>query len=188
LDGQVALGLLHWKTRVHHKKVFLDEWAPVKKPTSLGGREGENLRRRGTEKAQGAFGFAQLAAEFGRITADQVPKPAADRKSTFVDSARPFETLSRVVDRTNSLLKNSRFGDDFVIREFVANLGGSDAGQIRGSGRPFFLYFARDAGAEGPSTSQDPGAGARCSWGPEPRTWPALFERRTSLDPPLSSC
>lgn len=47
----MALGLLHWKTRVLHKKVFLDEWAPVKKPTSLGGREGENLRRRGTEKA-----------------------------------------------------------------------------------------------------------------------------------------
>jgi hypothetical protein len=54
---------------------------------------------------QGAFGFAQLAAEFGRITADQVPKPAADRRSTFVDSARPFETLSRVVDRTGADLR-----------------------------------------------------------------------------------
>jgi hypothetical protein len=30
----------------------------------------------------------------------------------------------------SSLLKNSRFGDDFVIQGFVVNLGGSDAGQV----------------------------------------------------------
>jgi hypothetical protein len=32
--------------------------------------------------------------------------------------------------QSSSLLKNSRFGDDFVIQGFVVNLGGSDAGQV----------------------------------------------------------
>jgi transposase len=50
----------------------------------------------------------------------------------------------------SSLLKHSRFGDDFVIQGFVANLGGSDAGQIRRSGWPVFVYFDQDAGAERP--------------------------------------
>jgi hypothetical protein len=52
------------------------------------------------------------------------------------------------------------FCADIVIQGFVAKLGGSDAGQVRGSGRPVFIYFARGAGAEGPSAAQDPGAGA----------------------------
>ena len=47
------------------------------------------------------------------------------RRLEFKESRRLLEAI-----HSSSLLKNSRFGDDFVIQGFVVNLGGSDAGQV----------------------------------------------------------